>query len=73
VLAAVLEARTSGRGQVVDAAIVDGASHLAMMVRGMRAAGIWQDRRGVNLLDGGAPFYAVYETSDHRHLAVGPL
>jgi alpha-methylacyl-CoA racemase len=73
VLAAVLEARTSGRGQVVDAAIVDGASHLAMMVRGMRAAGIWQDRRGVNLLDGGAPFYAVYETSDHRHMAVGPL
>jgi alpha-methylacyl-CoA racemase len=58
---------------VVDAAIVDGASHLAMMVRGMRAAGSWQDRRGVNLLDGGAPFYAVYETSDRRHLAVGPL
>ena len=73
VLAAVIEARVSGRGQVVDAAIVDGASHLAMMVRGMRAAGTWQDQRGVNLLDGGAPFYAVYETSDERHLAVGPL
>ncbi len=73
VLAAVLEARTSGRGQVVDAAIVDGASHLATMVRGLLGAGLWQDRRGVNLLDGGAPFYAVYETADHRHLAVGPL
>jgi alpha-methylacyl-CoA racemase len=73
VLAAVIEARASGRGQVVDAAIVDGASHLAMMVRGMHAAGAWQDRRGANLLDGGAPFYSVYETSDGRHLAVGAL
>ncbi len=73
VLAAVLEARSSGQGQVVDAAIVDGASHLASMVRGMVGAGTWQDRRGVNLLDGGAPFYSVYETADHRHLAVGPL
>ena len=73
VLAAVFEARTSGRGQVVDAAIVDGASHLATMVRSLHAAGCWQDRRGVNLLDGGAPFYAVYETNDQRHLAIGPL
>ena len=73
VLAAVLEARSSGQGQVVDAAIVDGASHLATMVRGLVGAGTWQDRRGVNLLDGGAPFYAVHETADHRHLAIGPL
>ena len=73
ILAAVMEARSSGRGQVVDAAIVDGASHLTMMVRGMLAAGAWQDRRGVNMFDGGAPFYAVYETSDGRHITLAPL
>ena len=73
VLAALLEARTSGRGQVVDAAIVDGTAHLTTLLHGLRAAGLWQDRRGANLLDGGAPFYAVYETADGRHLAVGAL
>jgi alpha-methylacyl-CoA racemase len=73
ILAAVMEARSSGKGQVVDAAIVDGASHLTMMVRGMLAAGAWQDRRGVNMFDGGAPFYAIYETSDGRHITLAPL
>ena len=73
VLAALLEARTSGQGQVVDAAIVDGTAHLASMIVGMRASGFWRDERGVNLLDTGAPFYDVYETSDGRHMALGAL
>ncbi|MFE4513051.1 CaiB/BaiF CoA transferase family protein [Kitasatospora sp. NPDC056783] len=66
-------ARTTGAGQVVDAAIVDGAAHLGSMLWGLLAAGHWQDRRGVNLLDGGAPFYAVYRAADGEHLAVGAL
>jgi alpha-methylacyl-CoA racemase len=73
VLAALLEARVSGVGQVVDAAIVDGTAHLATMVLGMLAGGVWQDTRGVNLLDSGAPWYDVYETADGQHLAVGAL
>ncbi|GGT95735.1 MULTISPECIES: CaiB/BaiF CoA transferase family protein [Streptomyces] len=73
VLAALQHARTHGEGQVVDAAIVDGAAHLATMIHGMLAAGGWQDRRGVNLLDGGCPFYGTYETSDGGHMAVGAL
>ncbi|MDQ3664711.1 MAG: CoA transferase, partial [Actinomycetota bacterium] len=73
VLAALLEARTSGKGQVVDAAVVDGTAHLTAMVAGQLAAGWWQDRRGVNLLDGGAPFYTTYPCADGRHLAVAPL
>ena len=72
-LAALLEARTSGRGQVVDAAIVDGTAHLSSLVVGLVSAGLWSDRRGTNLLDTGAPFYDVYETSDGGWLAVGPL
>ncbi|MFF2860608.1 CaiB/BaiF CoA transferase family protein [Streptomyces rubiginosohelvolus] len=73
VLAALQHARTHGEGQVVDAAIVDGAAHLATMIHGMLAAGSWQDRRGANLLDGGCPFYGTYATSDGGHMAVGPL
>ncbi|MFF4242903.1 CaiB/BaiF CoA transferase family protein [Streptomyces sp. NPDC001822] len=74
VLAALQHARTpGGTGQVVDAAIVDGAAHLATMIHGMLAAGGWQDRRGANLLDGGCPFYGCYETSDGQYMAVGPL
>ncbi|MFD3517136.1 CaiB/BaiF CoA transferase family protein [Streptomyces sp. NPDC058657] len=74
VLAALQHARTpGGAGQVVDAAIVDGASHLATMLHGMLAAGGWQDRRGANLLDGGCPFYGTYETSEGRYMAVGAL
>ncbi|WP_314174220.1 CaiB/BaiF CoA transferase family protein [Streptomyces winkii] len=74
VLAALQHARTpEGRGQVVDAAIVDGTSHLTAMIHGMLAAGAWQDRRGANLLDGGAPFYGTYETADGGHMAVGAL
>ncbi|MCX5415448.1 CaiB/BaiF CoA-transferase family protein [Streptomyces sp. NBC_00059] len=74
VLAALQHARTpGGSGQVVDAAIVDGAAHLATMIHGMLGAGSWQDRRGSNLLDGGCPFYGSYATSDGEYMAVGPL
>lgn len=73
VLAALHHARSGGTGQVVDAAIVDGTAHLTAMIHGMLAAGAWQDRRGANLLDGGCPFYGVYETSDGGHMAVGAL
>ncbi|MFJ2901068.1 MULTISPECIES: CaiB/BaiF CoA transferase family protein [unclassified Streptomyces] len=73
VLAALHHARVSGAGQVVDAAIVDGTSHLAAMIHGAVAAGFWQDRRGVNLLDGGCPYYGTYETADGGHMAVGAL
>ncbi|MGP3966159.1 CaiB/BaiF CoA transferase family protein [Streptomyces sp. 6N223] len=73
VLAALHHARATGRGQVVDAAIVDGAAHLATMIHGLLAAGTWREGREANLLDGGAPFYAVYATSDGGHMAVGAL
>jgi alpha-methylacyl-CoA racemase len=68
-----VEARRSGRGQVIDAAVVDGAALLTTAVRELAALGMWSDRRGTNLLDGGAPFYDVYQTSDGRYVAVGAL
>jgi alpha-methylacyl-CoA racemase len=73
ILAALLEAGRSGRGQVVDAAIVDGAAHLLAAIHTLLGSGRWVDRRGSNMLDGGTPYYAVYETSDGRHMAVGAL
>ena len=73
VLAALHHARATGTGQVVDAAIVDGTSHLAAMIHGMLAAGGWQDRRAANLLDGGCPYYGTYETADGKYMAVGAL
>ncbi|GHG30686.1 CoA transferase [Streptomyces albogriseolus] len=73
VLAALHHARASGTGQVVDAAIVDGTAHLTSMIHGMLAAGVWQDRRGANLLDGGCPYYGTYATADGGHMAVGAL
>ena len=73
VVAALLSARASGRGQVVDAAIVDGAAVLQAMTYGLLADGSWADQRGVNRLDTGAPYYDVYETADGRHMAVGAL
>jgi len=72
-LAALHVARCTGRGQVVDAAIVDGAAHLTTGLSGLMAAGLWQAQRGSNLLDGGAPFYSVYATADGEHMAVGAL
>jgi alpha-methylacyl-CoA racemase len=68
-----VEARRSGQGQVIDAAIVDGAALLTTAMHELLALGLWEERRGVNLLDGGAPFYGVYETADGEHLAVGAL
>jgi alpha-methylacyl-CoA racemase len=72
-LAALVEARSSGQGQVVDAAITDGASSLMSMLYGFHASGFWKDQRASNVLDGGLPWYDVYATSDGKHLAVGAL
>lgn len=72
VLAALFERQRSGRGQVVDAAIVDGTGVLAQMQWSLRAGGAWCAGRGVNLLDGSAPFYTTYACADGRHVAVGP-
>lgn len=73
VLAALLERASSGRGQVVDAAMVDGAALLCTMLHSLRGMGLWSAPRGENLLDGGAPFYDVYETLDGTFVAVGAL
>ena len=72
-LAALWESRQSGKGQVVDAAIVDGTATLLAMPLSFMAAGAWTDERGANLLDTGVPWYDVYETADNRWLAVGAL
>jgi len=71
ILCALFEARSSGKGQVVDAAMVDGATSLMGMIYGAHAAGYWADERGSNRLDSGAPWYAVYETKDAKWVAVG--
>ncbi|OLZ71702.1 carnitine dehydratase [Streptomyces sp. IMTB 2501] len=73
VLAALYERQHSGRGQVVDAAIVDGAGAMLGMLTAMADSGQWRHERGVNLLDGGAPFYTCYECADGGHVAVGAL
>ena len=72
-LAGVIHARTTGEGQVVDVAMTDGAASLTSMFWGMRAAGIWQDRRDGNLLDGGAHFYDCYETADGKWVSIGSI
>ncbi len=73
ILAALWERTRSGAGQVVDAAMVDGASLLAQMTWSFRGAGGWSDERGHNLLDGGCPFYDTYTCADGRYVAVGAL
>jgi alpha-methylacyl-CoA racemase len=73
VVCALLEARTSGRGQVVDAAMTDGSALLMAMMYGFKAAGRWRDAREANLLDGGAPFYGTYRCADGKFVAVGSL
>ncbi len=73
VMAALYERQHSGQGQVVDAAMVDGAASLASIFFGLKAAGNWEGPRGGNLLDGGAPFYATYETADQRHISLAAL
>ena len=72
-LSAMLESMKSGRGQVVDAAMVDGAASQMSSIWGFRAAGAWSDERGSNMLDGGAPFYTAYRTRDNLYIAVAPI
>ena len=73
VVCGVLEARTSGQGQVLDVAMVDGAATLMAFVWGIKALGAWDEARGVNVLDSGAPFYDTYETADGKFIALGSL
>jgi alpha-methylacyl-CoA racemase len=73
IVCALLEAQRSGEGQVVDAAMVDGAAVLTTMFHAFRAMGIWNDERGTNLLDTGAHFYDVYETSDGKYVSIGSI
>jgi alpha-methylacyl-CoA racemase len=73
ILSALFERQRSGLGQVIDAAMIDGATLLAQMMWSWRGVGAWSDERGVNLLDGGAPFYDTYECSDGGYLAIGAL
>ncbi|WP_434723767.1 CaiB/BaiF CoA transferase family protein [Mesorhizobium sp. RIZ17] len=73
VLAALFQRSRSGKGQVVDASMIEGASMLAAPIHAYMASGLWSDRRGENLLDSGTPFYDTYETADARHIAIGCL
>lgn len=73
ILAAMVARNTTGLGQVIDASMVEGTTLLGTMIYGLYASGEWVDQRESNLLDGGVPFYSVYETSDGGHLAVGAL
>ena len=73
ILAALLERSRSGRGQVVDAAIVDGVGQLAQMIWSFRGMGLWHEQREANILDGGAPFYGVYACADGGHVALGAI
>jgi alpha-methylacyl-CoA racemase len=70
---ALLHAQKTGQGQVVDAAMVEGASLLAAMFAGLLAAGRWSEERGVNILDTGAPWYGTYETKDKKYVAIGAI
>jgi alpha-methylacyl-CoA racemase len=72
-LAGILSARTTGRGTVIDCAMVDGAALLSALTWSLRAAGMWKDERGVNLLDTGRPYYDVYQCADGEWVAVGAL
>ncbi len=73
IVCGIVEAKRSGKGQVVDAAMTDGAASLMSMFYGMNAMGFWQDKRGVNLLDSGAHFYDTYETKDGKYVAIGSI
>ncbi|MBB36323.1 MAG: carnitine dehydratase [Hirschia sp.] len=73
IVSALLEAEKSGQGQIVDASMTEGTALLATMIHGYRAMDRWTDDRGANLLDSGAPFYDVYETSDGQYMAVGSI
>ncbi len=71
-LAAILNARSTGRGQVVDCAMTEGSAVLMSMIYSLRAQGLWSDQRGVNLLDSGAHWYDTYETADGKFISIGP-
>ena len=73
IVCALLEAQRSGKGQVVDAAMVDGAAVLTTMFHAFRAMGIWNDERGTNMLDTGAHYYDVYETRDGKYVSIGSI
>ena len=73
VLAALFQRSRTGKGQVIDASMIEGASMLAAPIHAFMASGLWSDRQGQNLLDSGAPFYDTYQTADGRHIAVGCL
>ncbi|MEZ4884500.1 MAG: CaiB/BaiF CoA-transferase family protein [Chitinophagales bacterium] len=73
ILAALLEVQKSGKGQVIDAAMTDGSAVLMAMFNSLHAMGMWSPKRGVNLLDSGAPFYDTYETKDGKHISIGSL
>lgn len=73
VLCALLEAKKSGQGQVVDAAMTDGSALLSAMMYGFKAAGSWSNQRGENLLDGGAPFYDTYTCADGKYVSIGAI
>ena len=73
VLAAVIEARRSGRGQTIDVAMIDGVTHMMSAFQAFRQQGAWSDRRGDNIVDGGAPFYRCYETRDGKYVAVAAI
>ena len=70
---ALYESQKSGKGQVVDAAMVDGSAALMAMIYGLRASGLWTDDRGTNLIDGGAHFYDTYETADGKYVSIGSI
>ena len=69
----IIEAKKSGKGQIIDAAMTDGAASLMTMFYGMSASGFWQDQRGSNMLDSGAHFYDTYETKDGKFVAIGSI
>lgn len=73
ILCAVIERMASGKGQVVDAAMVDGITSLMTMIYATMARGAWSSERGTNMLDGGAPFYRAYETKDGKYITIGPI
>jgi alpha-methylacyl-CoA racemase len=73
VVAGLLETQKSGKGQVIDVAMIDGAASLMAAIYGLRAAGLWSDKRGENILDTGAHYYNVYETRDGKYVAIGSI
>jgi len=73
ILAALLEVKESGQGQVIDAAITDGSANLMSIFHSLHGLGQWSTQRASNFLDGASPFYGVYETADHKHVSIGSI